>query len=221
MTKPSTFSAWQEANQVRRETAIREYLEYLKTTRVRFDYVTDLADMVAKHLSELEGEPCAKSTLLRNPRYKAPLLSYQFHQLNGGTGQIRLKDVKDESAKALVLTADLKAGNLAREVERLNIYAKALEAELADLRRAPAPTSSTKVPASVEAAQVTEFQIKFVRTCQAFTALLSYLNVALEADSTNLRILDRSKRRNNVIVEEHLAGPYFEWLATTSQGSAS
>jgi len=210
--KQSTFAAWQEANQVRRETIIDEYLGVLGKTRVKVRNPTALAELVASHISQVEGEPCDKATLMRNVRYKAKLLSYQAASLVAGTRSLSSRAVTDPTAKALITTSQLEAGNLKRELERLKIYATSLEEQVDQLQskgHLPPPAAGSE-PALT---QLSDCEVRFIRTCQALRALLDHLSTIVLVDPSAQRILDASKRRNNVIVDQTLAAPFFEWLA--------
>lgn len=206
----SKFSAWQEANQIRRESIVSEYLDFLGKTRVKVRHPTDLADLVAKHISQVEGKPCNKSTLLRNVRYKAKLLSYQARSLSG-IKSVSSRSVTDVTAKALVTNAELECGNLRRELERLKIYTSTLEKQL-DHLQGQGRILPEDVPSDETPTQLSEYEFRFIRTCQALRSLLSHLNLIVQVDPDNRRILDISKRRNNVIVGEEVAGPFFDWL---------
>ncbi|MCC7543960.1 MAG: hypothetical protein IT506_00530 [Aquabacterium sp.] len=212
---PSRFAAWQEAKQVRRETIIDDYLGFLAKTRVKVRNPTDLADLVAKHISEVEGEPCNKATLLRNARYKAKILTYQARSLVPGAKALNPRAVTDPTAKVLITSAQLESGNLKRELERLNIYVTSLEEQVDQLQRQgrqlPGPPDSAG-----SGAPLSDHEFRFVRTCQALRSLLSHLNMVVQVDTSTQRILDMSKRRDNIIVDKEVAGPFFEWLA--SQG---
>lgn len=219
MKRPSNFADWQEANQVRREALIDEYLQYLDKTRVRVRNPTDLADLVARHIEQVEGAPCNKSTLMRNVRYKSKILTYQARHLETGSRSLHSREIADPSANALVTTAKLEAGNLRREVERLNIYINSLEEQLEQYqqkgrRRLSEPAAHKAAPG---ANRISDYEFKFVRTCQALRALVSHMNLVLEVDTKAQQILDRSKRRNNVIVDNEIAGPFIEWLASVSE----
>lgn len=213
MTKkaPSKFAAWQEANQVRRETIIDDYLGFLAKTRVKVRNPTDLADLVARHISEVEGEPCNKATLLRNPRYKTKILTYQAKSLAPGAKALNPRAVTDPTAKVLVTNAQLEAGNLKRELDRLNIYVTALEEQVDQLqsqgRQLPSPTTTAD-----SASLLSNYEFRFIRTCQTLRSLLSHLNTVVQVDTSSQCILDRSKRRDNVIADKEVAGPFFEWL---------
>lgn len=211
--RPSRFAPWQEANQVRREVIIDEYLEFLAKTRVKVRTLTDLADLVAKHISQVEGEPCNKATLLRNVRYKAKILTFQAKSLTAGAKALSSRSVTEPAAKALLTTSELECANLKRELERLNIYVTSLEEEVdgykSQKRMLPGPTSGAEATG-----QVSDNELRFIRTCQAMRSLVSHLSLVVELDVRNKRVLDKSKRRDNVIVDHEAAGPFFDWLVS-------
>lgn len=214
MSGRNTFAGYQEAKQARRETIIDEYLEYLKTTRIRATHVTALADLVARHISTIEGKPCATSTLMRNLRYKTKLLTHQARQQSPGTHNLDEKSVKDPTAKALLASSNLEASNAVRELERLRIYASSLEAQLdtqGGSKAAPLSAPSLLAPRPGDIG-VSDAEFRFIRTCQALMSVVAHLSIILELDPRGKRILDKSKHRNNVIATEETAGPFFEWL---------
>lgn len=219
MKKPSRFAAWQEANQVRREGIIDEYLQYLDKTRVKVRNATDLADLVARHIAQVEGAPCNKATLMRNVRYKAKILTYQAQHLEPGVRSFERLVSLDPGSKAVLTTSKLEASNLRREIERLNVYIKSLEGQLehSRIREGRKLPEAPSNGATVDAAHISEYEFKFVRTCQALRALLSHLNLVLEVDTVSKQILDRSKRRDNVIVDKEVAGPFIEWLSAIAR----
>ncbi len=196
----------------KRRNRFVEYLDFLAKTRVKVRNPTDLADLVAKHITQVEGKPCNKSTLLRNTRYKAKLLTHQVRSLAPGTKTLNSRTVTDPTAKVLITSAQLESGNLKRELERLKIYVTSLEEQVDQLqsqgRQLPSPAdivgSTTRLP---------DYEFQFVRTCQALRSLLSHLNIVVQVDLSSQRILDISKRRDNVIVDKDVAGPFFDWLA--------
>lgn len=219
MTKrKNTFAAWQEANQAKREAIIDEYLQVLAKTRVKVRNPTALAELVASHISQVEGEPCNKATLLRNDRYKAKLLSYHAKSLVPGSKGLNPRSVTDPTAKAIVTSSQLETANLRRELERLNVYVTSLE-EQVDAAQNKRP--SIPAPAAVEGdgAQVPDFEFRFIRTCQALRSVLDHLNLVVQVDIKTKCILDASKRRNNVIVDQALAGPFFDWLDSVPGGT--
>ena len=221
LKNPSRFAAWQEANQARREALIDEYLRYLDKTRVRVRNPTDLADLVARHITQVEGAPCNKSTLMRNVRYKAKILTYQAQHMEPGSRSLNHRGISDPGAMALLTTKKLEASNLKREVERLNGYIKTLEEQLEHCRQQggrPLPELTNTEVEQGGVQRVSDYEFKFIRTCQALRSLVSHMNLVVGVDTNTQQILDKSKRRNNVIVDKDVAGPFVEWLARASIG---
>ena len=195
-------------------------MAFLTKTRVKVRNPTDLADLVAKHITQVEGEPCNKSTLLRNVRYKAKLLSFQAKSLASGAKALNPRAVTDPTARALIISSQLETGNLKRERERLNIYVTSLEEQVdrykGEGRHLPGPADAAEPVGGLS-----DFELQFIRTCQALRSLLVHLKLVVELDERNQRILDKSKRRDNVIVDKDVAGPFFDWLASLPGGSNS
>lgn len=205
MKGKNPFAGWQQAKQERREALVREFLAYMKKKRMRCEYITDLADMVAKHIGEQEGTSCNRATLLRNKRYKALLLSYMAHSLAEGTDAIDRRSLKDPKAGALVLAAEVGAENLRREVVRLKAYISELEAA----KTKPEPRRVGK--ASADEA-VDDLRRRHVLTCQALLAVLKHFDGLLRSDADAKRVMDVSARPHKVVVDEKLATPFFEWM---------
>lgn len=218
MKNKNTFAGYQEAKQTGREAIIDEFLAYLKSTRIRAAHPTALADLVARHISTVQRKPCSTSTLMRNPRYKAKILTHQAEQQAPGAKALDKRTVKDPTARALMASSDLEASNLKRELERLRIYTASLEEEL-DKQRGngtsslPEPDAHGKVGG---AAGVSDVEFRFIRTCQALRSVVSHFNILMQLDTSECRILDTSKRRDNVIASKETAGPFFDWLSRTS-----
>lgn len=205
MAGKNPFAGWQQAKLERREALVREFLAYMKKKRMRCEYITDLADMVAKHIGEQEGASCNRATLLRNKRYKALLLSYMAHSLAEGTDAIDRRSFKDPRAGALVLAAEVGAENLRREVARLKAYIAELEAAKA----MPEPRKLTK---AAQREAVDDLRRRHVLTCQALLAVLKHFDGLLRADADANRIVDASARPQKVVVDDKLAAPFFEWM---------
>lgn len=205
MAGKNPFADWQQAKLERRERLVREFLAYMKKKRMRCEYITDLADMVAKHIAEQEGTSCNRATLLRNKRYKALLLSYMAHSLAEGTDAIDRRSLKDPKAGALVLAAEFGEENLRREVVRLKAYIAELEAA----KTMPEPRKVSKA----ETDEATDdLRRRHVLTCQALLAVLKHFEGLLRADADSNRVMDASARPHKVVVSEKLATPFFEWL---------
>ena len=218
MTKKgkNTFENFQEEKQKRREDYIVAFLDSLKSSRVKFPHVTALAEMVAKHIAQIENGPCNKATLLRNNRYKVLLLTFIACQLAGGTKNIHARYITDDKAKALLASAQLHANNYRRENERLKTHVAALMGNDAaghpvGLLAPRALTSSNTVGTDLSI-QLQDTHMKYVRTCQALHAVLKHMSGMLESIPAKHQIVDLSRRVNSIIVDESFAMPYFEWL---------
>ncbi|MGJ7511438.1 hypothetical protein [Variovorax sp. GT1P44] len=207
MKGKNPFSNWQQANQERREAYIRPLLVYLKKKRMRFEYITDLADMVAIHISEQEGKPCNCATLLRNKRYKSLLVSYMASTSSGGTDAIDRRIVKDPTANALVLAAEVGAENLRREVVRLKAYIATFDEGASSAIKEENNGKTVATPSSLE-----DLRLRHVLTCQALLAVLKHFEGLLLADSDANSIIDASARPPFVVAGASLAGPFFEWM---------
>jgi hypothetical protein len=218
MKGKNTFAGWQESEQLAREEIIHNFLEYLRTTRIRAETVTALADLVARHIASVQGEPCSPSTLLRNKRYKSKLLTHQALLQAPGAKAIDRRSVTDPAAKALITTSELAESNLAREVERLRIYAASLESEI-DMARNRTDSSVTPALSSSQREEplVSDAEFRFIKTCQALLSLVKHFELLVDLDTGSRRILDKSKRRDNVIVDKELSGAFFGWLARTPE----
>lgn len=203
----NTFEAYQTAKQNGREELITQYLKQLKTSRVKFQHVTGLAEMVATHITQLQQKPCNKATLLRNKRYKALLLTFLAAHLGRGTQNLKLRDVGDETAKSLVTTAELKASNLEREVARLRAYVEHLHKNQSKaLAVSPTPDALNFEQ------ELHQMRLKYVRTCQALYGVLRYFESSLAVKVEDRQIIDLAKRRNNVVVDANFAEPFVAWL---------
>ena len=208
MTGKNPFAGWQQAKQDKREALVREFLDYLKRSRVRCQYVTDLADMVSRHITEREGRSCNRATLLRNKRYKVLLLSYMAQSMAEGSDAVDRASIKDPKAKALVLTAELGSENLRREVARLKAYIQHIEA--ADSKRNlndAAMNHRANRDAELEA-----LRMNYVRTCQALLAVLKQFDKLFRVDADAKRILDVTTRPATIVVDEPIAAAFFEWM---------
>lgn len=199
----NTFLGYQEEKQARRETLISNYLKVLKKSKAQFKYVTDLAKMVAVHISQVEGKECNQATLLRNLRYKALLLSFMADEMRPGAKHVVAKISGDPGAQAQLTQLQLANRNLISENQRL----KGHIASLADERQ-PAKVQFQER----EVDTVPDFEEKFVLTCQVVLRILENLGDFVSVDTESRRIIDPAKRIDNVIADERLAQPFVEWL---------
>lgn len=208
------FESFQKQKQENRGALISEFLAYLKTSRVRHQYVTDLAEMVAKHISEREGKPCNRATLLRNPRYKASLLSYMAENHAAGTNNLKVRSISDPKAQAMVMTAQVDASNYKRENERLRAHIAYLDSKGTNAPRQIGSIAQNE-PGNLQF-ELEQAKLQFVRACQTLQSVLKYLGPIVLVDTSGKQIVDRSKSRNNVIVGSEIAAGFFEWLEANS-----
>lgn len=205
MSGKNPFARWQQAKQESRETLIRECLAELTRKRTRYDYITDLAEEVASYISQKEEKKCDRATILRNKRYKGPLLSFMAKSIEQGTDSINRKNMTEPKAEALVLAAEIGAENLRREVTRLKAYISDLEAskENSEPQRSNSPKTGDVIA---------DIQRRHTLTCQALLAVLKHFDGLLRSDADAKRVMDASTRPHKVVVDEKLATPFFEWM---------
>lgn len=205
MSGKNPFAPWQQAKQESRETLIRECLAELAKKRTRYDYITDLAEEVASYISQMEGKGCDRATVLRNKRYRAPLLSFMTKSTEQGADAINRKRLADPKAGALVLAAEIGAENLRREVARLKAYISDLEAS----KENSEPQKQNR-PKTGDA--LADIQRRHTLTCQALLAVLKHFDGLLRSDEDAKRVMDASTRPHKVVVDENLATPFFDWM---------
>jgi hypothetical protein len=199
------FSAYQERGQDQRDKLIKTFLNFLKAGRApaKFENVTQLADLVARHISAEQGEPCAKSTILRNRRYKEQLLLYLVNAKNGSSS-LDGRKINDPSAQVLLLQRDLMGENAKREIQRLKSYIKSLEDATSNQGpRTIAPTLACELDAT---------EAKLYATLQALFAIMRHFGPLLRADSDGAKILDATTIPARVVVDAELARPFFDWI---------
>lgn len=159
--------------------------------------------MVAIHIGQVEGNECNLATLLRNPRYKALLLSYMANERELGAKNFVAKPSDDSGTQVVVTQLQLANRNLSNENQRLKRHVAALGEQVGQATlRVPVkgPTNFSKMEAN------------FVLTCQSLLRVLESLRDFVSVDASTKRILDASKRTDNVIADERIASPFVDWL---------
>ncbi len=199
----NTFKGYQEDKQARREALIQDYLKVAQKSRARFKYVTDLAKMVAVHISQVEGNDCNQSTLLRNPRYKTLLLSYLADELQPGAKNLDARPSNSPSDQVQITQLQLTNRNLVSENQRLKAHLASLKDEGEQLNY------RSSVLSRVDAQT---FEADFVHTCQALLRLLQSFDDLVSVDIESNSILDLSRRTDNIIADARLAAPFVAWL---------
>lgn len=213
----NSFASYQEQKQRRREDYILAYLVVARKSRQRFDYVTDMAKSVASYITTVETQEgmsnsaCNPATLLRNKRYSALLHSYLRDNVHQGIKNAPMKkNHLSPVEQSNSLLSGIETSNLRLENQRLKYHIVELERALAHKapRLPPIGTHSPEVPSNLQ-----DMEFKFISTCQMLSTILSKLQDILIADAEKQRILDATVRRgDNVLVDERIAAPFFDWL---------
>lgn len=204
------FKGYQDKVVAGREQIVVRYLASLRRTRAKFEYVTDLAKAVAEQIGLAEGKPCSFTTLLRNKRYKAFLLS--FMAMRSGTDAVR---VSEPAAQALIHTVELELSNVKRDNERLRAYIAELEAKLPE--HAPPPVLPSRTSATVDAADPIRLSNEKALACKALWLVLNHFKDLVSLDTERGCIIDlAASKRRNVIVAAEIAEVYLDWLRTNS-----
>lgn len=198
-----TFADYREKKQTKRELLIRGYLDITHLSRANFKFITDLAKMVAAHLSQVEGRNCSPSTLLRNIRYKVLLEKYQEKSVLPGAKNVSIPVIDEPRSAAVVTQLKLVNRNLTSENQRLKAHIASLKAGQKIAQ------SCVVVGVSPE---TNDFEEKFILTCQAMLRLFEKFDELLRVDTDANRIIDLEPRPHRVLVDERFATPYIEWL---------
>lgn len=204
------FAKYQTDKVASRENTITRYLGTLRRTRGKYQYVTDLAKAVAEQIELAEKKPCSPSTLLRNNRYKALLLNFMASQ--SGTDYLSSSSVTDPMAKLLLNAAELEAGNLKRENERLHSYVTSLEKRLDVHNKMPTMLVPNAENYSAKE-NLDALSTNYALVCKSLWLVLDHFKGVVTADADGQRIIDlAAPRRTNVIVDANTAAPFFDWL---------
>lgn len=204
------FAKYQIEKVAGREGTITRYLDTLRRTRAKYQYVTDLAKLVAEQIELTEKKPCSPSTLLRNKRYKALLLNFMASQ--SGTDSLNNRSITDNTAKLLLNAVELELGNLKRENQRLHSYVTSLEKRLDERKKLAAPPSSKTGNEGATRNLVDTYSTKYALACKSLWLVLEHYKTVVTADADGQRIINPSMRRKNVVVDADTAAPFFEWL---------
>ncbi|MFT4436090.1 hypothetical protein ACMX25_22230 [Caballeronia sp. 15715] len=204
MAKQANTFHHQDAEQTKREEQINKYLKTLSLARLKFEFRTDVATMVAAHLTMLGPGRCVASTLMRNARYR--VLLEKFWQATIDRKSMPM-DVNRDSLYPSSITNVLEVTNLRRENERLKLCVAGQQPALSEDKSRPGDSEEDEWKIRFE-----EANLKFIRTCQALHLVLSHMEVALSANPETRSVIDLSRMRNNVVVAPPLSDAFFEWL---------
>ena len=194
------FEQYQRELQETRLSHIDACLEDMRSSHVSFKHVSHLAAMVASYLSQVEGKPCARSTLQRNLLYRARLLGYMADEMPPGVKNI-VGHLADEAVvQALLTQKQLEVANLQRENRRLKSYISELS------------TRSINSDASVTQPNHVADNSDFIRTCQVLVRVLDNFDDLISIDFEKSSVLDATRISNRVIAEPQLMAPFISWL---------
>lgn len=197
------FKGYQDKIVAEREEIIARYLGSLRKTRAKFEYITDLAKAVAEQVEMAEGAPCSFTTLLRNTRYKALLLS--FMAMRSGTAAVQ---VSEPGAQALIHTVELELGNVKCDNERLRFYIADLETRLEERPVVPS-LPIQKVESSED---LNKLSNEKGLVCKALWLVLEHFKDLVSIDLNRGCIIDlAASKHKNVIVEPETARVFLEW----------
>jgi hypothetical protein len=216
----NTFRGFQEGRQVARENIIDEYLNSLRRKKTPVKFVTQLAEMVAEHVTECEKgnavSPCNASTLLRNQRYKMRLLEYMAEQpLASG---YRAVQAKRGDVDVVLIQAQLDIVNLTNENARLKRYIANLE-DPAFKRVAPLNAQSASGSDSENnSVSVDQDRLGFLQTCRCLFKLLRRFSDYAVLEPGTGEIVDPAVRRGDArtIVSADDTAAYRAWLKENS-----
>ena len=205
----NTFEEYQDAKQTAREKLIRTRLEEIKASGAHFKYLTDLAKSIAAYIAEAQGKPCSQTTLLRNSRYKCLLQSHQKNDMPKGAKNAVINTEQDPATAAVITALQLANRRLESDNRRLKIHLSGIE---------DASTQLKTVSASSTQAQLSDFEEKFILTCQLLQRLIRQLGGIVEVDLDSCKLFDRGTRPYALIADERLVTPYAKWVISTSNG---
>ena len=201
----NTFRAYQQEKLGKRIAHINAFLASMGKNRARFQYVTDLAKLVAVHLSQVEGKNCVYSTLTRNLHYRALLEHYMARDVASGVKNALPTKTESPAMQALAVHTKLELANLKRENLRLKIYIEELMARGLKLE-----DSSIALPSATQGTENTDF----VKTCQVLRRVID--------DSDGILVINLDQLENEarivhkVIADKKLLAPYMAWFRANS-----
>lgn len=196
--KLNHFKGYQEQKVGKRAVLIQEHLNKLIKQKVKFRNITELAENTSEYLTKLEGNPCNKSTLLRNENYKTLLNNYLY--THGG-----IKDTTDykKNNPIALLGAELASSNAERENFRLKQYIANLEKELDNLKNDK--VNEKEVP------YLDKDTMNSSLIYKAMAQIIQHFDGLITIDSNTGSLIDLSKKRNNIIVDSNTLKDFLDW----------
>lgn len=205
----NTFEEYQDEKQSAREHLIRTRLQEINESGAHFKYLTDLAKSVATYVAEAQKKPCSHTTLLRNGRYKSLLQSHQKNDVPRGAKNAVINTELDPTTAAVITGLQLANRRLEADNRRLKIHLSVIE---------NASTQVGTLPASSTQPQLSDFEEKFIVTCQLIQRLIRHLDGIVKVDLDLYKLFDCVPRPHTVIADERFVTPYAKWVISTSKG---
>lgn len=217
--RKNPFAGYQKRKQDDREQIIRNYLKKSKSARLKFDNVTQLAEMAAAHITEVErsGEPCNSSTLLRNSRYRKNLDDYFKAEIPGGLGRIHNDIEFNPLEKLISLETKLERSNLRLENERLKKHLSTIES---DIISGQSKLSNGNICENDELSEkIKKLECDLGSTCKALDLVLKHLSFYVQFDPGSRALIDPEPPagKSGIIVEENYVYAYINWLASNEK----
>lgn len=213
----NTFSGYQDEKRRRRVELIGANLSTLSALRLRFSNITQLAEVVALHISQKETEAgigvCSASTLLRNLHYKALLIGHlnsQAQKEGKKTGESLSSQTNTDVQR---IQAQLRCVNLENENDRLKSYIVQLETKLSNKDgHVLNVENGFRRDEEVALANLRE---DFAQTCKTLVLLLQRFEGYAAVDGKSCSIVDSAIKRGEgrVIAGPDEAGAFYRWLA--------
>jgi len=203
------FFDFQQSKVKRRVGIIINTLDYLKKNRITTKYVTDLAEVCAKAISDKEDKPCNKSTLLRNNEYKSFLLAFMAGQYTQGVKSIKGYSGDDNKIKLIISNLEASVSNLRADNNRLLNRVRVLESSA----KSSNLSISSKEYHDEKSSGFDNITIDFSLTCKALLQVIKASNglISLSHDGTEIHNFGTAKRKDRVIVNKQTAAPFIKW----------
>lgn len=208
-TYKNNFSDFQDELVTTRVRLIESQLKILKKSKVKVKKISNLAELVAVHLSSVQNSPCSTSTLLRNEKYKGLLKKFMAERDRPS------QKTDDDSLSALPLHVRIELSNLRNEVARLKMYIGKNEKGVSELDEYNTVSLLERPATAGHEIGIDKLEIAFAQSCQIIRSLLSYWKDYMGIDVVKGEIVDLSFRRTDprsVIVASDAAKEFFEWL---------
>lgn len=202
------FERYQKQHVECRQAMVARCVASLRRSRARFACITDLAKSVAEQVAILEGKPCSYTTLLRNERYRLPLLKFMTPRSEGDNTRIHLPQLR-----ARVKALEIEVENVSRDNDRLRSYVATLE-NRPDEHRLP-----TREPPGNEDAALAVHKLASEKALlgKSLWLLMAHFKDLVILDTDKGCIIDLSApRRRNVIIDAETARAFCDWFRANS-----